>query len=395
MTAGSRRGLGICALCALFAFAGPASSEAAFPSGANGAIAFELFDSQSDIYSVNADRSGLNNLPKTSLANEYTVSFAPDGRRIVFERAELGDMNGFSDLFLANADGSSPIDLTNTPGNYDVTPGFSPDGRKIAFSRCDSTGNACNLAEIDLRTLAVRQLTNTLPPAYDIDPTYSPDGATIAFRRGDDNLRQLWLMSADGSGQRPLLTADPNNFDSRPNFTSDGQRILFDRFDSGTLDSIFSIAPNGTGLMDLTKTTAPRSSLEPSPSPDGHSFAFAACNAGDCKIAIANADGSGQTDITSNPSSSDARDPDWQDIQTCRGRQVTLVGDDGPDKIKGTKRRDVIDANGGKDTVIGRGGNDLICLGAGKDKAIGGGGRDLCVGGQGKDSAKGCERGKL
>lgn len=393
--AGFRRGVGLCALCALFVIAGPASSQAAFPSGANGKIAFEVFDdSQSDLYSVNADGSSLTNLTKTPQSGEYNVTFSPDAKRILFERAELSDMNGFSDLFLANADGSSPINLTNTPGNYDVTPGFSPDGRKIAFSRCDSTGDTCNLAEIDLSTLAVRQLTNTQLPAYDIDPAYSPDGATIAFRRGSDDRRELWLMGADGSGVRPLTSA-PNVYDSRPNFTSDGQRILFDRFDSGPLDSIFSITPSGTGLTDLTKTTSPRSAIEPSPSPDGHSFAFSDCNMGDCKIGISNADGSGQTDITSNTSPVVARDPDWQDIQTCRGRQVTLVGDDGPDKIKGTKHRDVIDANGGKDTVIGRGGSDLICLGAGKDKAIGGGGRDVCVGGQGKDSAKGCERGKL
>ena len=65
----------------------------------------------------------------------------------------------------------------------------------------------------------------------------------------------------------------------------------------------------------------------------------------------------------------------WQSLQRCGGRAVTIVGDDGPDKLKGTKRADVIAAFAGKDTILGRGGNDRICAGKGKDKIVGGGGR--------------------
>jgi Ca2+-binding RTX toxin-like protein len=109
-----------------------------------------------------------------------------------------------------------------------------------------------------------------------------------------------------------------------------------------------------------------------------------------------NADGSGQTDITNDPTpSSREMDASWESIQTCGGRRVTQVGDDGPDKIFGTRGRDVIAGLGGKDTILGLGGKDRLCGGRGKDKLVGGKGKDRCVGGSGKDKGRTCEKGKI
>jgi hypothetical protein len=54
----------------------------------------------------------------------------------------------------------------------------------------------------------------------------------------------------------------------------------------------------------------------------------------------------------------------------------TKVGDDGPDIIKGTKRRDVICPDEGNDVVYGRGGNDVLFGGNGVDRLYGGPGDD-------------------
>ena len=58
----------------------------------------------------------------------------------------------------------------------------------------------------------------------------------------------------------------------------------------------------------------------------------------------------------------------------------TKVGDDGPDVIKGTKKRDVICPDEGNDVVYGRGGNDVIFGGNGVDRLYGGPGRDVLIG---------------
>ena len=75
--------------------------------------------------------------------------------------------------------------------------------------------------------------------------------------------------------------------------------------------------------------------------------------------------------------------------QTCAGRQATITGTPGNDKLTGTAKRDVIAALGGNDKVSGSKGNDLICGGAGRDRLKGGAGRDTLRGEAGKDVLKG------
>lgn len=54
----------------------------------------------------------------------------------------------------------------------------------------------------------------------------------------------------------------------------------------------------------------------------------------------------------------------------------TKVGDDGPDVIRGTKKRDVICPDEGRDVVYGLGGNDVLFGGDGNDRLYGGPGDD-------------------
>jgi Carboxypeptidase regulatory-like domain/RTX calcium-binding nonapeptide repeat (4 copies) len=82
----------------------------------------------------------------------------------------------------------------------------------------------------------------------------------------------------------------------------------------------------------------------------------------------------------------------------CFGKRATIVGTKKGERIRGTRRADVIFAGGGRDRVKGLGGKDRICGGPGKDRALGGagtdrldgGGRsDLLIGGPGSDQLRG------
>jgi uncharacterized delta-60 repeat protein len=84
----------------------------------------------------------------------------------------------------------------------------------------------------------------------------------------------------------------------------------------------------------------------------------------------------------------------------CAGKPATIVGTAGRDRLRGTRRADVIVALGGNDRVIGRGGNDVVCGGRGRDLLSGGRGRDrlsggpqrdTCIGGAARDRASSCE----
>ena len=65
---------------------------------------------------------------------------------------------------------------------------------------------------------------------------------------------------------------------------------------------------------------------------------------------------------------------------SCAGLKATIVGNDKPNAITGTARRDVVVARGGNDTIRGLGGNDVICGGDGADTILGGDGNDRLLG---------------
>ena len=70
---------------------------------------------------------------------------------------------------------------------------------------------------------------------------------------------------------------------------------------------------------------------------------------------------------------------------TCQGKRATLVGSRGPDRLRGTKKRDVIVARGGDDVVTSFDGEDVVCAGGGNDRVESGIDGDLVFGGQGAD----------
>ena len=57
---------------------------------------------------------------------------------------------------------------------------------------------------------------------------WSPDGRRIAFTTNRDGNTELYVMNADGSGQR-RLTRTPERFEGNPAWSPDGSRIAFQR----------------------------------------------------------------------------------------------------------------------------------------------------------------------
>ena len=89
----------------------------------------------------------------------------------------------------------------------------------------------------------------------------------------------------------------------------------------------------------------------------------------------------------------------------CPGKRKAkseIVGTNGRDRLRGTKRRDIICGFRGRDRITGLRGNDVVLGGpgrdrlrggAGNDRLVGGGGRDLCSGNSGRDRLRRCEAG--
>ena len=72
-------------------------------------------------------------------------------------------------------------------------------------------------------------------------------------------------------------------------------------------------------------------------------------------------------------------------VPKCFSKRATIVGNAGPNRIVGTRGRDVITGGNRNDVIVGRGGNDLICGGSGRDQLFGEGGNDKLHGGPSDD----------
>ncbi len=172
-----------------------------------------------DIYTAKPDGSDLQRLTHNGVyTTEATLS--PDGQTILFTSLKDGDL----DIYAMNTDGTNVRRLTNTEG-YDGGAFFSPDGTRIVYR------------------------------AY-----HSPDSAEMAQykellekRMVRPNKMEIWVMNADGSGQRQVTNLGGANF--APFFTPDGERIIFSSNHKNPRSrnfDLFVVNLDGTNLQQVT-----------------------------------------------------------------------------------------------------------------------------------------------
>ena len=193
------------------------------------------------------------------------------------------------DIAVANADGSGTRRITDNP-RYDAEGTLSPDGKTIVFTSLRDGDLDIYTMDVDGKNL--KRLTRTL--GYDGGPFFSPDGKQIVYRAwhpqsaadsGEytsllaQNLvrptrMEIWVMNADGSGQRQLTSLGGANF--APYFHPDGRRILFasnyKNPRSRNFD-LYLVDLDGAGLEQIT-TNADFDAF-PMFSPDGRRLVWA------------------------------------------------------------------------------------------------------------------------
>jgi TolB protein len=168
------------------------------------------------------------------------ATLSADAKKIVFTSSRDGDL----DIYTMNADGTGVKRLTNTIG-YDGGPFFSPDGEWIVYRAHHPTTDeeiardksllAQDLVapnEMDLYVMHAdgsdqRQVTRLGGASF--APSFFPDSKRILFASNYEHPGssqfELYAVNRDGSGLERVSFA--GGFDAFPQFSPDGKKLVF------------------------------------------------------------------------------------------------------------------------------------------------------------------------
>jgi len=197
--------------------------------GTNGALTYVFADDGSQVWRVN---------DKGQDACSYIF---PDGKRVVF---------------------------TSTRDNIDMPVGNWSDSNNYP------QGAELYVADIDGKNL--KRLTNN--KYYEAEVSVSHDGTKLVFGRQIDGKMDLWIMNADGTGERQLTnTADWQ--EGAPFFMPGDDRIMFRAWRASeygkirpTPMTVFTIKTDGTDWRRYTYDGD--MNWAPFPAPDGRHYVF-------------------------------------------------------------------------------------------------------------------------
>lgn len=173
----------------------------------------------------------------------FSPSWSPDGRAIAFivdpdpsAGCSYGSCASRFELWVMGAGGGEPRKLARGVAGGQP-PTWSPDGRTIAFEHLTQylLGDVYTIRRDGTH---LRRLTRT---GDDSPAAWSPDGTKLLFVQSN----RLYVMDADGSGQRRLTRLEPDEASWSP----DGTTIAVTTF-----DGLFAIGANGLGPRKLFST---------------------------------------------------------------------------------------------------------------------------------------------
>jgi Tol biopolymer transport system component len=131
-----------------------------------------------------------------------SLTLSPNGTEEVFVRSNA---DGIPEIYIRAVGSTRERKLTDfSRPSYD--PAWSPTGEWISFVSSNSGNDEIYRVSPDGAVL--QQLTHN-NWEWDKHPSWSPDGSQIVFFSNRDVGRtQIWIMNADGSGQRRLVESE-------------------------------------------------------------------------------------------------------------------------------------------------------------------------------------------
>jgi Tol biopolymer transport system component len=311
--------IGVAAIAALAAMT--AAPAVARPRGTNGKIVTNsdnLVTGEEQVYTVDPDGTD----EQLAYNNSEVGQWSPDGTRIA-----LVTQLGLPQVLLFNVDSGSsvyfglPFDLYPDLALFCTV--WSPDGARLACEGQGQTDPSLN-GVYTLRSSDGGDLQRVTyePNGDDCPSDYSPNGKYLVVTRASNTSYGLWVVKADGTGMRQIVSGMDFNF-CNGNWSPQRNEIVFSAHVPNAQDfhsSIWVVHSNGTGLRQLP-IAGPCGGLFSDPttfgcfnpvwSPDGQKIAFGRNQDDDQRdLYTVNADGSGLFQVTHTPDISEFNG-DW------------------------------------------------------------------------------------
>jgi TolB protein len=176
-------------------------------------------------------RSTLNGTEYVSLSNFWEDShpdWSADGNRILFDSGR--DSDDIIRIYATSPDGMREEDL-RIAGQF---PSWAPDNQRFVYRGCDLTGNRCglwlaNATEVPSWDAGKNMIGPVLEDPQATHPDWSAVSGEIVYQSPAGGSWDLYLINADGTGQRQLTTGP--GLEGLPRWSPDGQWIAYVSFD--------------------------------------------------------------------------------------------------------------------------------------------------------------------
>jgi TolB protein len=327
----------VAAFALIAVLVGDAAQAHATAPGKNGRIVFRRFfdvgRTTGAIFTVNPDGTKVSRVTRPrARVLDTEPDWSPDGTKIAFERRVPCPAGGTRDglnntcdlIYSVRRDGKGLKSLApcgfnaraSFPGNCVGVdrPAWSPDGSKIAFQLnlvdpryVGSLSLQAGVWIVSADGTALQQVTQRTPgSSWDFSPQWSPDGTKLVFNRVDLKLEAdaVFTVNVDGSGEFQVTPWELNAGDG-PDWSPDGQWLLFRAEPKDGSSNVYKAHPDGTGLTNLTNQRAGGYHyLSSSFSPDGRMITTSRTPGtgpnGAADVLVMNADGSRIRAVTRN-----------------------------------------------------------------------------------------------
>ncbi len=205
------------------------------------------------------------------LNNDHGIS--PDGTQWVISSHHRG--RG-SEIYVLPAGGGVPRLVS--PESPSWWHGWSPDGATLTYVAARGGSRV-----IDVYTLPLvggEEVRLTGGEGHCDGPDYSPDGTMIYYNCDRDGHAQIWVMAADGSGQRKLFADDHVNWFPHP--SPCGRHVIYLAYPPGTTGHpadlpvvLWRMDPDGGNRVPLLGFNGGQGTMNvPNWAPDGEAFAY-------------------------------------------------------------------------------------------------------------------------